>query len=265
MASAKDNKNPRILVTNDDGIYAPGLALLAKIAKTFSNDVWVVAPEIEQSGAGHSLSINHPVRFRKLGPRRFAVMGTPTDCVLSAVHAIIPSDKPVDLVLSGINRGGNIAEDLTHSGTVAGAMEGTLCGIRSIAFSQSFAFWEVAPKIQWKTAETFAPKIIRSLLKAEWGAGTLMNVNFPDIPADKVRGLKVVPHGRRDTSKQLTRMLDPKGRPHYWINWADQGVHPSRPDCDLKWIREGYVTLTPLRMDLTDYQSLEGIRKSVQL
>lgn len=261
----KDLSKARILVTNDDGIHAPGLKLLEKIARTLSDDVWVVAPEVEQSGAGHSLSIAGPVRFYKHTARKYAVIGTPTDCVLCAVRAIIPDDKPVDLVLSGINRGANIGEDITHSGTVAAALEGTLCEIPSIAFSQAFSFWDDKIKVNWETAEAYAAKIIRQLTKAGWPSLTLMNVNFPDVTPAKVKGLKVVPHGRRDTTKKLTEMVDPKGRKHYWINWADEGIDPAREDCDLKWIKKGYVTITPIRMDLTDYQSLAAIRKSVTL
>ncbi len=190
----------RILVTNDDGIHAPGLKILEAVAKTLSNDVWVVSPEVEQSGAGHSLSLKMPIRFNKLGPKKFSVTGTPTDCVLAAIKAIIPDDKPVSLVLSGINRGANVAEDVTHSGTIAAAMEATLMGIPSIALSQYFAFWEENVKVPWDVGKAHAAKIIRSLLKAGWDRNTLININFPNCKPAEVKGIKVVPHGRRDES-----------------------------------------------------------------
>ncbi len=223
----------------------------------------MVAPEVEQSGAGHSLSLSVPIRFRKLGSRKFSVTGTPTDCVVTAVRAIIPDDKPVSLVLSGINRGANVAEDITHSGTVAAAMEATLIGIPAIAFSQYFAFWNHEAKVPWGTAAAHAPKLIRDLLAAGWNRDSFINVNFPNCAPDKVKGRKTVPHGRRDTVKQLTRVIDPKGRPYYWINWADDGALRGREDCDLTWLLKGYVTVTPIRMDLTDYDSIARLRKAL--
>lgn len=253
---------PRILVTNDDGIHAPGLKVLEKIARAISKDVWVVAPEVEQSGAGHSLSLQTPLRFHKLGSRRFAVGGTPTDCVLTAVRAIVPGK--IDLVLSGINRGGNVAEDITHSGTVAAAMEGTLCDIPSIAFSQDFDFDGENPTVHWQTAETYAPQIIDKLLTGKWPGDTMFNVNFPDCVHAQVKGIKMVAHGKRDVPKQLTRAVDPKGRPYYWLNWADEGVDPRRPDADIKWLYDGYVTVTPICLDLTNYSVLQRLKKTME-
>ncbi len=252
----------RILVTNDDGINAPGLKILEQIARTISKDVWVVAPEVEQSGAGHSLTINSPLRFRKISARKFAVTGTPTDCVLAAVRAIIPGK--IDLVLSGINRGGNVAEDITHSGTIAGALEGTLCDIPSIAFSQALDFSNKKPMVHWKTAELHAPQIIATLIASKWERDTMFNVNFPDCVAEKVKGIKMVAHGKRDIPKQLTKYIDPKGRPYYWMNWADEGVDARRPDCDIKWMKEGYITVTPIKLDLTNYDVLKNLKKKVE-
>lgn len=256
------NKNLRILITNDDGINAKGLKILEKIARTLSKDVWVVAPEVEQSGAGHSLTINAPLRYRKVSPKRFAVAGTPTDCVLLAVRAIVPGK--IDLVLSGINRGKNIGEDVTHSGTVAGAMEGTLCDIPSFAFSQNVDFDLAKPKVHWPVAEKYAPKIITSLLSKPWQRDTFFNINFPDCPAGAVKGIKVTAHGKRNIPKQLSKDTDPKGRPYYWLTWPVEGADPRRADCDIKWLLKGYVTVTPVCLDMTNYSVLKRIKSMVK-
>ena len=253
---------PRILVTNDDGIQAPGLKVLERIARTLSKDVWVVAPEVEQSGAGHSLSINVPLRLRQIAAKRFAVFGTPTDSVLAAVRVVLPKGaKPFDLVLSGVNRGANLGEDITHSGTVAAAMEGALCGIPSFAFSQGFDFTNPKPKLRWETAQRFAPTLIRQLLKAPWDANTLYNINFPDLPAERVRGVKATPHGKRPAMKELSRAVDPKGRHYYWLHWADNGVASHAQDADLKWSARGYITVTPICLNLTNYAMLKRMEK----
>jgi 5'-nucleotidase len=254
-----DLSHARILVTNDDGIHAPGLKVLEEIARSLSDDVWVVAPEMEQSGAGHSLSLSMPIRFRKWEERRFSVSGTPTDCVVTAVRAIVPQDKPIALTLSGVNRGANVADDITHSGTVAAAMEATLCGIPAIAVSQYFAFWEPEAVVPWETPRAHLPGLVRKLVAQGWKKGTLLNLNFPNCQPEEVQGLKVVPHGRRDTIKQLTRVVDPKGRPYYWINWADDDAQTLGDDNDLKWMLQRYITLTPIHLDLTDYEALKRL------
>lgn len=255
-------KNPRILITNDDGINAQGIKILEKIARNISNDIWVVAPEIEQSGAGHSLTINSPMRYRKVSSKRFAVMGTPTDCVLLAVREIVT--EKIDLVLSGINRGKNIGEDVTHSGTVAGAFEGTLCDIPSIAFSQNLDFGNPNPKVHWATAEKYASRIITGLLAEKWERDTLFNVNFPDCAPTQVKGIKVAAHGKRHIPKQITSDVDPKGRPFYWLNWPEEGADARRPDCDIKWLVEEYVTVTPICMDMTNYNVLKRIKSKIE-
>jgi len=254
----------RILLTNDDGINAEGLKILEKIAKTLSSDVWIVAPEVEQSGAGHSVTINSPLRARKISARKFAVNGTPTDCVLMAVRALLPKYKKIDLVLSGINRGQNVAEDITHSGTIAGAMEGTLCDIPSIAFSQKIDYSRQNPVMHWNTGLHHAPDLIRSLLAAGFVRDTLYNVNFPDCTADKVRGVKVVAHGKREIPKQLKGSVDPKGRDYYWLTWAEEGADPRRPDADIKWLSEDYITVTPICLDLTNYNRLETLKGTLE-
>lgn len=250
------NKSLRILLSNDDGIHAPGLVALEKIARELSDDIWIVAPETEQSGAGHSLSINHPLRYREIDERRFAVSGTPTDCVVMAVKKII-TGKPVDLVLSGVNRGSNLGEDITYSGTVAVAMEGTLLDIPSIAMSQCYAD---RAKPRWEVAEHFAPDIIRSLIAAGWSKGNLININFPDAPVKDVKGVQAVPQGKRQLDERLTECMDPKGRPYYWMDTIQGEKMLSQPGSDLALSEDGYVTVTPVCVDFTDYQQLEAIR-----
>lgn len=252
----------RILVTNDDGIHAPGLKIMENIARTISDDVWIVAPEIEQSGASHSLSIRSPLRFQQLGEKRFSVAGTPTDCVITAANIIMESG--IDLVLSGVNRGPNIADDVTHSGTVAAAMEGALCGIRSIAFSMSLDFESPSPALRWQTAEAFAPGIIQKLLKQPLSQDLLYNVNFPDCEPQAVKGIKCVGQGKHKLDKEMTRIDDPDGRPYYWVHWADRGAHPRRPDVDIHWLAEDYVTVTPLCLDLTHYETLSRLKNVLE-
>ena len=185
----------RILLTNDDGINAPGLQVLEKIAHALSDDVWVVAPETEQSGMAHSLTLHDPLRMRKLGEKRYAVHGTPTDCVIMGVDHIL--DGRPDLVLSGVNRGQNMAEDVTYSGTVAGAMEGVLLGIRSIALSQSYS-WESCEPFDWSAAEDHGARVVKDLLEHSLPRQTLLNVNFPACPADEVEEVVYTRQGKRD-------------------------------------------------------------------
>src|SRR6516165_8205239 len=186
----------RILLTNDDGVHARGLDVLEEIARSLSDDIWIVAPETDQSGVSHSLSLNDPLRLREIGPRRFAVKGTPTDCVIMGARHIIPEGKP-DLVLSGVNRGRNAAEDVTYSGTVAGAIEGTVLGIPSFALSQAYAA-ATRRLPHWATALKFGPDLIRRVLKAGVPRDVLVNVNFPDCSPHEVAGVSIAMQGKRD-------------------------------------------------------------------
>lgn len=252
---------PRILVTNDDGIHARGLSVLEGIARELSDDVWVVAPETEQSGAGHSLTLHLPVRVREAGPKRYAVSGTPTDCVLLALKQIIPvKRKPVDLVLSGVNSGSNVGDDVTYSGTVAAAMEGTILDVPSIALS---LLTEDDTPARWETAARFAPALIRKLLATGWPAHTLINLNFPNCAPGKVKGVKVCAQGQRRISVKLSGRVDPKGRPYYWLG-GERDNTPETPGVDIDYLHGGYVTVTPICMDMTDYQALEAIRRAVK-
>lgn len=248
----------RILVSNDDGIHAPGLKILEKVAKSLSKDIWIVAPEYEQSGASHSLTLTQPLRIRKVGPRKYAVRGTPTDCVMMAMHEIMKDVKP-DLLLSGVNRGANLGEDVTYSGTVAVAMEGTLLGVPSIAMSQCFQFGH---PVKWATAEHHAPKVIRKLLKAGWPKGVLINVNFPDVIAESVTGVEVVRQGQRDlTDLTLDHRIDARGVPYYWIGFRRQ-KSKSKRQTDLGATDSGAIAVTPLQLDLTQAATLKALKST---
>src|SRR4029453_9846216 len=168
----------RILLTNDDGIDAPGLHALREIARQLSEDIWVFAPETNHSGPSHSRTLHEPLRMRSVDERAFAIRGTPTDSVIMGVRHVL-KDEPPDLILSGVNRGGNMAEDVTYSGTIAGAFEGTILGIRSMALSQAFGF-EPGRGVRWQTAIAHAPGLLRKLLAIDWAPSSVMNINFPD-------------------------------------------------------------------------------------
>ena len=249
-------RGARILVSNDDGINAPGLKVLEKIAKSLSDDVWVVAPESEQSASGHSLTLTLPLRVRKINTRKFAVNGTPTDSVLLAVQHIIPGKKP-DLVLSGVNAGGNLGEDITYSGTVAAAMEGALLGIPAIALSQVRVYGE---NVRWAASEHHAPGVIRKLVREEWPPNVLINVNFPDLPAANVGNTEVTVQGRRKIGDAVTTGTDPRGYDYVWIG-TERNEDPSFKGSDLKAVNEGRISITPLCLDLTHRRTMISLRK----
>jgi len=241
----------RILVTNDDGIHAPGLKVCEDIARKLSDDVWVVAPETDNSGVSHSLSLNDPLRLREISERHFAVKGTPTDCVIMAVRHIISDHKP-DLVLSGVNRGSNVAEDVGYSGTVAGAMEGTVLNIPSIALSQAYGPGN-RDNPPWETGRTLGPDLVRRILAAGIPKGSLVNVNFPDCHADAVQGVSVTAQGKRD--QELLRIeprFDGRSNPYYWIAFARKGKPTPVDGTDLSALASNRISVTPLRLDLTD-------------
>jgi 5'-nucleotidase len=248
-------KKARVLVTNDDGIHAPGLKVLEKLAKTLSDDVWVVAPETEQSATSHSLTLRRPLRERRLGPKRFSVDGTPTDCVLIAKHQIMADCQP-DLVLSGINDGGNLGEDVTYSGTVAAAMEAALLGIRAIAFSQQR---QPDGSVRWKVAEKHLPDIVRRLADIEWARDLLVNVNFPAVAPDDVTGIFVCRQGRRDQGTSVTEGEDPSGRRFVWIG-GYQVDDSSDTDTDLAVTAKGGISVTPLHLDLTHAATMKRMK-----
>lgn len=241
----------RILLTNDDGIHAHGLSVLEGIARTLSDDVWVVAPETDQSGLAHSLTLSEPLRLRREGERRFALRGTPTDCVIMGVREIM--DQPPDLVLSGVNSGQNIAEDVSYSGTVAGAMESTLLGIRAIALSQAYNFEKGERHIPWEVAETFGPKLIRRLIDIDLPRDTFLNVNFPACSVSEVAGRMVAAQARRDHGLMMEKRSDGRGFPYYWLRFARDPAGVAPEGTDLAAIGDKQIAVTPLKLDMTDH------------
>jgi len=249
----------RILCTNDDGIHATGLAVLEKIARHFSDDVWVIAPESEQSGASRALTLTAPIRVRQAGEKRFAVSGTPTDCVLLGVEHLIEGAAP-DLVLSGVNRGQNLAEDVTFSGTIAGAMQGMQLGIRAIALSQARGFRGEDAQIQWETAETYGPGVVGQLLKHGWPKDVLMNINFPDAAPEDVKEVETTFQGFRDHHViYADKRTDPRGGSYYWLGFRGQRSNPPTGS-DLKAIYEGRISVTPLHIDLTHRETMHALK-----
>ncbi|MBW3618601.1 MAG: 5'/3'-nucleotidase SurE [Proteobacteria bacterium] len=248
----------RILLTNDDGIAAEGLAALERIARALSDDVWIVAPELEQSGQSRALTLTAPIRVRELGPKRFAVGGTPTDCVILAVQDVM--DGPPDLVLSGINRGQNLAEDVTFSGTVAGALAAMALGVRGIALSQALSTFHDDEQALYATPEHHAPGLIRALLAEGWPPNVVINLNFPDVPPHEVRGTEVTVQGFRDVHHTTAyKRQDLRGRPYYWMGF--HGVpHEPAHGTDLAAVREGRISVTPLHIDLTHRETVHRLQ-----
>lgn len=249
----------RILLTNDDGHDAEGLAALERIALTLADEVWTVAPQVEQSGKGRGLTLTEPLRVNQISERKFAVTGTPTDCVILAVNDLMP-ERP-DLVLSGVNRGHNVGEDCSYSGTVAGALQGMAFGIRSIALSQSLERFHDTVVAHWDTAEAFAPGVISRLLEQDWAPGVVMNVNFPNLPPELVKAVEVTTQGFRDLSElHAVRRTDLRGRDYYWMSFRGQ-KQDFAEGTDLKAIEDGRISVTPLHIDLTHRQSVADLKK----
>ena len=248
----------RILLTNDDGINAPGLNVLERIARQFSDDVWICAPADEQSGAGHSLTLSRPVRLREHAPRRFSISGTPTDSVMIALRKVLPGAP--DLILSGVNRGANLADDVTYSGTVSAALEGSLAGIRSIALSQVYSKEGLGNDVSFSAAEQWGAKVIAPLLDAPFTPRTLINVNFPPLAAGDVKGIRVVRQGFHDYARgSVIEAVDPRGFPYFWFGL--HGIeHTPGHETDLEAIQDGYISVTPLQLDFTHAASLADLK-----
>jgi 5'-nucleotidase len=253
----------RILLTNDDGVNARGLALLESVARRFSDDIWIVAPAEEQSGTGHSLTLTTPVRLRRHDERRFSVTGTPTDSVMLAL-AHIMKDSPPDVILSGINRGANLAEDVTYSGTVSAAMEGALAGVRSIALSQAYSREGMGDTVPFAAAQGWAERVLAPLLEFAGEPGTLVNVNFPALPPEEDKGIPVCRQGLRDYGPlRLVERSDPRGYEYYWFGLGPMVETPSH-STDLEAIADGYVAVSPLHLDLTHEPSLDALGASFE-
>ncbi|MXO84559.1 5'/3'-nucleotidase SurE [Altererythrobacter aurantiacus] len=251
----------RILLTNDDGIHAPGFAVLEEIAAQLSDDIWICAPAEEQSGAGHSLTLNHPVRLRQHGERRFSVTGTPTDSVMLGLREVM--DAPPDLVLSGVNRGANLGDDITYSGTVSAAIEGALAGVRAIALSQVYSgenrHEAGALDDPFEAARHWGAKVVNKLIDAPLPERTLININFPPRPADAVKGMRACRQGFHDYSRgSVVEGKDPRGRRYFWFG-LHAIEHTLDHGTDLEAIDDGYISVTPLQLDLTHHSSLGNI------
>ena len=252
----------RILITKDDGVDSPGLHALRQIAGELSKDVWVVAPETNQSGASHSLTLHEPLRMREIDDRAFAVRGTPTDCVIMGVRHVLKGRTP-DLVLSGINRGANMAEDVTYSGTIAGAFEGTILGIRSMALSLAYGI-DGSKSLKWQTPIAHAPGLIRKLLAIDWAPFSLMNLNFPDREPDEIEGTIVTTQGKRDAGLlHIDERHDTWGNPYYWLAF-ERRRSSTKEGTDLAAIYSGYISVTPLILDLTHHAMREAVKSALE-
>ncbi|TYR31009.1 5'/3'-nucleotidase SurE [Mesorhizobium microcysteis] len=250
----------RILLTNDDGIHAEGLQVLERVARKFTDDVWVVAPETDQSGFAHSLSLSEPLRMRKVRDKHYAVRGTPTDCVIMGVRKLMP--EPPDLILSGVNSGSNVADDVTYSGTIAGAMEGTLLGIRSIALSQGYSVTEEGRTVLWETTEHHAPEVLQKLIGLPLPENVFLNLNFPNCAPQDVKGVSVTSQGKLVHGLWLDERKDGRGFPYFWLRF---GREPSeiRDGTDLAALRADQISVTPLHMDLTAYAVKDQIANAL--
>jgi 5'-nucleotidase len=250
----------RILISNDDGIDAPGLKLLERVARELSPEVWTVAPEQEQSGAGHSLTTRRPIRLTEIAPRRYVVDGTPTDCVLLGLKRLL-RDRPPTLVLAGVNAGGNLAEDVTYSGTCAAAIEATLFGVPSIALSQEYRDRGAIP---WSAAEAAAAETIRRIIAAAkpWPKDVFFNVNFPASSA-LVKGFAVTHQGKRILGDNLIEGRDPRGRQYYWIGPANM-TGGAEPGTDLAAVKDGRVSITPIHVNMTHVAVAERLRQALE-
>jgi len=244
----------KILLTNDDGVNAKGISVLREIALQLSDDVWVCAPDTEKSAVSRAVSLHNPLNLRKLDDRIYSVSGTPTDSVIVALKALMP-DGPPDLILSGVNRGQNLAEDVTFSGTVAGAFQGMQMGVPSIALSLARGFQD-AKSLPWDTALAHGPATIRTLLEKGWASNVALNVNFPDTAPEAVKGLQYTRQGRRDYEMTgVDRRMHPRGWEYFWLTYGAQKSNPPE-GTDLRAVYDGYISVTPLHINLTHEDSL---------
>ncbi len=247
----------RILLTNDDGINAEGLAALERIAAQLSDDVWIVAPEYEQSGASRALTLADPIRVRQLDERRYATTGTPTDCVMLGLRELATGPTP-DLVLSGVNRGANLAEDVTMSGTVAGAIEAMALGVPGIALSQAGGYESSAGF--FAAAETFAPGIITRLIEVGWPKDVVMNVNFPHGEVADINTVEVTRQGFRDVHvRHAEKRIDLRGREYYWMGFRQERSSPAQ-GTDLRALYDGKISVSPLHIDLTHMATVRDLQ-----
>jgi len=245
-----------ILICNDDGIESPGILALADGLSTLGN-ITVVAPHRERSTAGHSLTLHKPLRIKEIMPKYFAVTGTPADCVYVATRRIM-SKKP-DIIVSGINDGANLGNDIYYSGTVAAAREGAYWGVKSFAFSLCFGSLQ-REILHWASAVSFAKDIIPQALKENYPVSMIHNVNVPNLPLADIKGLKLSKQGRRYYSDEIDERIDPRHKPYYWLGGEYKGFEDI-PGSDCVHVDQGFVSVTPLKVDSTDFQYLEEFKK----
>lgn len=244
------SKRPRILLTNDDGIHSEGIAALEAAMREIG-DVYVVAPESEMSGASHSLTLARPLRIRQIDDFHWTVDGTPTDCVTLALNQILAPDIRPDICASGINHGANLGDDASYSGTVAGALEATILGVPGLAFSLI-----ASRTYDFTDAARIAREVAERALKEGIPDGTLLNVN---VPKGRPKGLRITMQGFKSSRPVISEHIDPRGRPYYWIGEVRDGFR-AEGGTDFEAVDEGYVSITPMRADMTNHKVLEELR-----
>ncbi|HXG30655.1 MAG TPA: 5'/3'-nucleotidase SurE [Thermodesulfobacteriota bacterium] len=242
----------RILISNDDGINSAGLFALSEVLRMLG-EIFIVAPDRDQSAVSHSLSLYRPLRIEEIAENVYSVDGTPTDCINLAINGLLKDRKP-DLIVSGINKGENLGDDITYSGTVSAAMEGTLLGVPSIAVSLA-----TKKDFYFDTASHYALMIAKYVLRRGLPEGTLLNVNIPNLPKEEVKGVKVTRQGKRVYGEPIVENIDPRGKKYYWIGGNDLGSLDIE-NSDIVAVRQGYVSVTPIKLDLTDYDFLEKLK-----
>lgn len=246
----------RILVTNDDGFDAPGLKIAEDIARALSDDVWIVAPLQDQSGRGHAITITEPMRVRELGEQRFAVSGTPADCVTIGVHQLLPG-RP-DLILSGVNSGKNVGDDVGYSGTIGAVEEGIFNGIPGVALSQCY-HWQAGTKtIPWDVAAQHGPKLVKKLVAQKLPPGSFFNVNFPNCEPDEVQGTVMTAQGRTQYSDSIADRVDGRGQPYFWLVFG-HATASAKSGTDRHALEHKQISVTPLQVDRTNHKLLSEL------
>ena len=249
----KGDDKPIILVSNDDGVQSEGIIALAEAMESLGT-VYVVAPDRERSASSHSLTLTHPLRIEKLGPRIYSVDGTPTDCVNLGVNSILKGKK-IAMLVSGINKGANLGDDITYSGTVSAAIEGTILGIPSIALSVV-----TRSKFRFDVTSQFAVTLVKKIWENKLPDDTLLNINVPNLPQDMISGIRITRMGKRLYGDIIVEKKDPRGRKYYWIG-GDYLSTEEVPGSDLEAIEENCISITPLHLDMTNYSALRTLRK----
>lgn len=249
----------RVLLTNDDGINADGIVLLESVVQNLSNDVYVVAPDNNRSGASHAMTIESPIRIRHHGGKHYSVNGTPTDSIVMALYSIL--DKKPDFIFSGINCDSNLAEDVSYSGTIGAALEGAIIGIPSVAISQKI---KINQPIDWSVSKHFCEDVLKIIVqKVEIPSYTILNVNFPSVPVSEVKGIRVTKQGKREIKNELVESTDPWGRNYFWrgVGHYRHKEDEKDIDTDLGAVNAGYISITPISVDMTCYTFIDKLRE----